>query len=298
LKHHRQFFTLVGTFFPKAIILNDKILICTDLDRTLLPNGEAPESPLARELFRKIAQHPEVRLAYVTGRHRELVVEAIADFQLPTPNYVLADVGSSIYEVNGEWRQWQAWQDEIAPCWHGFKHEQLAELFDDVRELRLQEAAKQNRFKLSYYVPLEADTKALLAEMERRLEMNSIRASLIWSIDDLEHVGLLDILPQNATKLHAIEFLMQNQGYQHANTLFAGDSGNDLPVLASGVNSVLVANAREDVRQQAVELAAEQGNSDCLYIAQGGLKGMNGNYSAGIIEGLLHFIPSSQAWLA
>jgi HAD superfamily hydrolase (TIGR01484 family) len=279
--------------------LQNKILICTDLDRTLLPNGEQAESPQARQRFHALAQRDNVSIAYVTGRHQVLVQDAIEEFQLPTPNYVLGDVGSTIYEITAdEWRIWPDWQEEIAPCWAGFRHDRLAALFDDINILRLQEAEKQNTFKLSYYAPEECNLDELLAEMHSRLKKFNIRASLIWSIDDLTHVGLLDVLPENATKLHAIEFLMRQKGYTHTSTLFAGDSGNDLPVLASSINSVLVANAREDVRQQAIELASENNNTSNLYIARGGFMGMNGNYSAGILEGLVHFIPASREWIA
>jgi hydroxymethylpyrimidine pyrophosphatase-like HAD family hydrolase len=39
---------------------------------------------------------------------------------------------------------------------------------------------------------------------------------------------------------------MQQQGFDHSNTVFVGDSGNDLPVLASAVPAILVANVDED----------------------------------------------------
>lgn len=278
--------------------MNNRILICTDLDRTLLPNGEQAESPRARELFTQVSQRPDVNIAYVTGRHKALVYDAITEFQLPTPNFVLGDVGSTIYEIKSDdWQLWPDWQTEIAPCWAGFKHDQLTELLSDIEILRQQEAAKQNTFKLSYYAPIDCDVASLSSTMQHRLQQKNIRASLIWSVDDIEHVGLLDVLPENATKLHAIEFLMQQKGYTRENTLFAGDSGNDLPVLASSVNSVLVANARDDVRQQAIEMASQNNNSKQLYLASGNFLGMNGNYSAGILEGLAHFIPKSKTWL-
>ena len=44
-------------------------------------------------------------------------------------------------------------------------------------------------------------------------------------------------------------------------------------------------------------MAAEQDASTALYIARGGFMGMNGNYSAGILEGFVHFIPQAAAWL-
>ena len=58
--------------------MSERLLICTDLDRTLLPNGVQPESPGARRRFAALASRPEVTLVYVTGRHRALVEQAIS----------------------------------------------------------------------------------------------------------------------------------------------------------------------------------------------------------------------------
>ena len=282
--------------------INTGILLCTDLDRTLLPNGEPPESPAARHYFNRLARHPAISLAYVTGRHRQLVLDAIEEYQLPTPDYVIGDVGSSIYTINndstdGQWQAWNAWQEEIARDWRGLSHDELAQLFSDFTELQLQEAEKQNTFKLSYYATEAADAEALQHTMYQRLDQRGIRANIIWSIDDLLHIGLLDVLPRSASKLHAIEFLMQRMGFQHNNTVFAGDSGNDLLVLSSHINAVLVANARDEVREEALQLAQANGTASALYLAGGGLLDMNGNYSAGILEGLVHYIPETLAWL-
>lgn len=273
------------------------LLLCTDLDRTLLPNGPQPESPQARPLFSRLAAHAGVSLAYVTGRHRALVLEAIEQYQLPLPDYVIGDVGSSIYRIRkGEWQPWQAWQEEIALDWRGATHADLQHLFSGLDELQLQEPEKQNSFKLSYYAPADTDVGGLCATMQARLQPRAIRASLIWSIDDLTHTGLLDVLPLRATKLHAIEFLMRQRGYSRERTVFAGDSGNDLPVLASHIPSVLVANARDDVRAQAQAMAAENGFAQALYLARGGFLGMNGNYAAGILEGVAHYLPETREW--
>ena len=76
------------------------LLIATDLDRTLLPNGAEPESPGAREMFARLVSRPEVTLAFVSGRHRELVEDAIEEFSLPQPDFVIGDVGTSIYHVD------------------------------------------------------------------------------------------------------------------------------------------------------------------------------------------------------
>ena len=82
---------------------------------------------------------------------------------------------------------------------------------------------------------------------------------------------------------------MRKQGLSAEQILYAGDSGNDLSVLSSEVPAVLVANAHPDVAAQALEASMQKGTSNRLYLAQGGYLGMNGNYSAGILEGINHF---------
>jgi HAD superfamily hydrolase (TIGR01484 family) len=275
-----------------------RLLLCTDLDRTVLPNGVQPESAGARRCFAALAARPEVTLAYVTGRHRHLVEQAMHDYGLPPPDFVISDVGTTIYQVIGQdWQEWRDWQQEIEPDWAGLGHADLRVLLIDVAELRLQEPGKQNLHKLSYYVPVDADTRALSAAIRQRLEARGIRAGLVWSIDEPNGVGLLDVLPARADKRHAVTFLMQRNGFRFDETVFAGDSGNDLPVLVSEIPSVLVANAGEAVRSEALSQAAARGNPSALYIAQGGYLGMNGNYTAGVLEGVVHYHPAVADWL-
>ena len=272
-----------------------RLLLCTDLDRTLLPNGPQAESPGARDKFRQLADENGVTLVYVTGRDRGLVEQALDEYQLPHPDYVIADVGSTVYQLErGSWLHWEQWQNEISPDWNGRTHAEIASLFTDLPSLKLQEQSKQNTYKLSYYVDLNADQDALIADMHEILLKQAIRASLIWSVDELAAVGLIDVLPASASKRHAIEFLMEQLGFELSNTVFAGDSGNDLNVMTSPIQSVLVANASEDVRNLARQQALNMGQSNALYFARGGFLGMNGNYSAGILEGVAHFMPEAK----
>ena len=275
-----------------------KLLLCCDLDRTVLPNGSQQESPQARTLFRIVAQRPELTLAYVSGRDQSLLLEAIHDYDLPVPDYAIGDVGTTLYEIHhDEWQPRKDWEEEIAPDWAGRRHDELAALFEDISTLTLQEPEKQNTFKLSYYAPTDIDHVALLAKMDTRLKPLDIRASLIWSIDEARHIGLLDVLPRRATKYHAIRFLMAHTGFDAGNTVFAGDSGNDLPALTSGLQAVLVRNARREVREEAVRRVHEQGLAERLYLAHGNFLDMNGNYAAGVLEGLAHFEPETLRWL-
>jgi hydroxymethylpyrimidine pyrophosphatase-like HAD family hydrolase len=165
----------------------------------------------------------------------------------------------------------------------------LAALLSGLPGLRSQPEDRQNTHKLSYFVPLDVDLPALLQAIELRLDERALAANLIHSVDEQAAIGLLDILPQRASKLHAIEFLIRKQGFTADQTLFAGDSGNDLSVLTSSLPAVLVANAHPDVVELALAEVRRNGMADRLYVAGGGFRSMNGNYSAGILEGMDHF---------
>lgn len=278
--------------------MEEAILLATDLDRTLLPNGDAPESAEARPRFSRFAALPEVRLAYVTGRHRGLVEQAIAEYGLPEPDFVIGDVGTSLYSVcEGEWAVVDDWRDAIRHDWAGRSRDALAEVLRPLSYLHLQEPAKQGDFKLSYYAPPLPDPTPLLERTGTLLDATGTRYRLVWSIDETTDTGLLDVLPASASKLHALEFLRKRLGVPLGRTVFAGDSGNDMEVLISEVPSVLVANAQPAVRDAAVAGAVASGHGAALYLASGGLAGMNGNYSAGILEGVAHYLPALRAWL-
>ncbi len=270
-----------------------RLLLCTDLDRTVIPNGEQEEFIFARDWFARFCNLPEVTLVYVTGRHKELVDEAIDDYELPTPNYAITDVGSKIYSINESvWNELSTWESEVDTAWNFKSHAQLQALFADMTALTLQELSKQNTHKLSYYLSMIAKPDDIMTEMRTRLDKQGVDANLIYSTDEAKDVGLLDVLPANASKLHAIEFLQQQLDYSEEEVVFAGDSGNDLDVLTSPICSVLVANATNEVKQSAIEQAQTKGNVQSLFIASGNNINMNGNYSAGILEGVWHFVPA------
>jgi len=274
-----------------------RLLLCTDLDRTLLPNGTQPESERARKRFSQLVKCAQVTLVYVTGRHQQLVEQGIEEYNLPQADFVIADVGSTIYEIaETGWHHQEIWEKIIAGDWQGKSAIELIELFDSIKEIQLQEQSKQSTHKLSYYVSLSVDHQLILNTMTRILEQQSIEANLIWSVDPLANIGLLDVLPASAGKRQAIEFLRQRLGFDYSETVFSGDSGNDICVLSSPIQSVLVANADEDVREAAIKQAQVNHQEENLYLARGNFMGMNGNYSAGILEGVVHFMPLAENW--
>ncbi len=242
------------------------ILLCCDLDRTLIPNGPQPGSAGAAARFARVAARPEITLAYVTGRSRPLVEDAIRRWDLPLPDIAATDVGSAIHDVGpaAAWMPWRTARARIADDWRGLGPGDIAAALADIDALSPQAADRQAPLKSSFTAPHDTDAAILTAAVRKRLDALGISAEAIWSIDETLSLGLLDIVPKSATKLGAVDFIRPRRGFPPERTLFAGDSGNDLPVLAGPFRAVLVANAAEDVRREAIRRAA----NDRLHLAR------------------------------
>ncbi|MHA2936714.1 HAD-IIB family hydrolase [Vibrio sp. RC27] len=272
--------------------MSDQWIICTDLDRTLLPNGDQKESSQAREQFRQLAAHPGTIIVYASGRDAQLVEDALAEWDLPFPDYLIADVGSTIYtREQGTWQKWESWRQTLRQDWNALSPEQIFQRLPQIDGLRLQPPHQQEEFKLSFFVePTELLPKISELLVETLTELD-IASNCIPSINEHENHGLIDILPAKANKLLAIRFLVNTLQLNAEQLLYSGDSGNDMEVLASEYKSVLVANATQEVKELALREAQNHNNSDSLYLAKGDLPGLNGCYAAGIIEGFDHFFP-------
>ena len=59
--------------------MTQKLLICADLERTLIPDGHEPESPNARSFFKQLCQYKDVALVYL--RMVDLLPESAGEYQ-------------------------------------------------------------------------------------------------------------------------------------------------------------------------------------------------------------------------
>lgn len=266
----------------------------------MLPNGNAKESPGVRDVFANVIKAAGLTLVYVSGRNLELLQQAIRDYRVPLPDYAIGDVGTTLYHISDDnsWLAQTDWSDHIGEDWQQRHAITLQHYLDDLPHLRIQEPEKQNIHKLSYYVTLDIPEQTIIGEIRQRLEVQLIKANIIYSIDEIAEIGLVDILPLRASKYHAIEFLIDRLGFHKRDTVFVGDSGNDLPVLISDIPAVIVNNAQTSLKTTARRLADKSGQARRLYTARGGFYGLNGNYCAGVLEGLAHFHPRLRKQIA
>lgn len=261
-------------------------ILATDLDRTLLPNGSWESDSGAVEMFNHLTEKNKVIVVYVTGRNLALTEEAILEYGVRYPHILCGDVGTTIrkYE-NNEWQFDSGWLDyvkTVSPKWDASA---IKETVAGIAGLSEQESEHQNMFKQSYYVEHDRKDK-ILEEIENRIK-GKYDEVVVYSFDSQAGNGLIDFQPNGATKQTALEYVADAYKVPRNEVVFCGDSGNDIFPLTAGFKGVLVKNA-DDQLVENVKIAMEQNKNLQAYFAQGNFKGLNGNYTGGVIEGAYH----------
>lgn len=258
--------------------------LATDLDGTLIPLAGMPNNHASLTLLADLLKRHEMSLAFVTGRHFASVQNAIKEFDLPLPDWILCDVGTSAYERcgNGEYRHVDAYAQTLHEIAGGVEKEPLRNLAASISNLRLQEPEKQSQFKISFYA-----TPECLAEVVSQIDDHLIAMSapyqIISSIDPFTGDGLIDLLPKGVSKAFALEWLCHEHSAARRSVIFAGDSGNDLAAFNAGYNTIIVGNAATSIVEHVQETHRRAGWSDRLYHA-------SQHATSGVLEGMQHFL--------
>lgn len=273
-----------------------KITLCTDLDRTLLPNGLQISDPQAIPLLHRITQEYNINLIYVTGRSKKLVLDAIQEYDLPIPQHAITDVGTRIYRITPNtsssdfnWDEDDKFRIYLEKNWDAKIIGSLKNKIESHPHISLQEPEKQSQFKLSYYLDTQFYESNIEQDIKHLTQDLGLRCNIIKSHDETTETGLLDIIPGDASKYHAIRFLMDEYIITTKEIVFCGDSGNDMEVLVSEIPAVLVKNTQDSVKKLAQQLVQKNQIGSQLYIAKGDFCGLNGNYCSGILEGLAYY---------
>jgi len=242
----------------KDISSADKVIVCTDLDGTLIGDDDSMYELL------EIVDNEGILVAFSTGRHLPAVTEFIEEKGVPEPDACTCLVGTEIYfPVEGELVLDERWSQIISEGWH---RQEIEQLLDDIKELQLQEEEWQTRFKLSYY--LKDNQPEVVKEVTERLESAKLKANVIPSAGEL-----LDVLPVNSGKAKATQYVADELAIGSEAVIVCGDSGNDLGMFKAGFKGIIVGNARDELKDF---------EGENTYHAKS-------EYSAGIIEGLEHF---------
>ncbi|MCS7466529.1 HAD family hydrolase [Stieleria sp. ICT_E10.1] len=262
-------------------------ILATDLDRTLLPNGKWDADESAITMFNELTEKHGTVVVYVTGRNLDLTEKAIKQYGVRYPDYLCGDVGTTIrrYE-NGDWHDdpgWVAHVNQSSPRWDA---NAIRNVVAEVDGIRQQEPEHLNPFKQSYYVD-HGKKDAVLEQVDGRVK-GKFDEVIVYSFDSQDGKGLLDFLPDSATKQTALEYVAAASGVPKGEVVFCGDSGNDIFPLTAGFLGVLVRNADEQLVEN-VRAAMQRNPELKAYFASGNFQGLSGYYTSGVIEGAYHY---------
>lgn len=196
------------------------MILATDLDGTFL-GGEMNQR---MELYRLIKEAKDFTLVFVTGRGLETVIPLLNDPLIPTPDYIIADVGATI--VNGHTLdKIEPIQSEIERNW--------TEVFDlrqtlaTIEGIEPQEVPQQRRS--SFYYSNGVDLTKVMDIAEKK------NLDVITSVDKY-----LDLLPKGVNKGSTLRKLIDMLGVADERVLVAGDTMNDLAMFQIGCKGVVV----------------------------------------------------------
>lgn len=229
-------------------------LFVTDVDDTLVGDDDSLAN-LASALKLK---REEVLLAFNSSRPCASVRKTIQDNPLvPEPDFLAGALGTEIELQDG-----QPLEEYSSVFNVGWDREAVAVLMEQIG-LRAHPDEFQTPYKASYSILRQEQYHEALD----LLANNGIEVKVIYS----GHTNL-DLIPKNAGKGAAIQYLLRRLDIQPERVVAAGDSKNDLDMFGSPNRVIIVGNAEADIKS----LKGEH-----IYQARAG-------YAAGVLEGL-HF---------
>lgn len=233
------------------------MILATDLDGTFLGGTDDGRE----RLYQILHQAADATVIYVTGRGVDRIRPLIDDPQIPSPDYIIADVGATV--VDGQTLEpIEPIQSEIEERWPGVDavREALLSRFPD---LRIQDVPQQHR--LSFYVEDGVIPKGVREIVEDELGCDVLISKDIY----------LDVLPRGVSKGATLRALIAQKGMDDQRVVVAGDTLNDLSMFACDLKGIVVGEAEGKLTEQVREIGG------AAYHAEG--PGCDG-----IIEGLVH----------
>jgi len=258
-------------------------VLATDLDGTLIPLEDQADNKTDLVQLEEALRQNHVTLTFVTGRHLESVQDAIGRHELPAPDWVICDVGTSIYRRTADdtFEIAQAYVDHLQGIVGEYSPQRLREEFASLDSLRLQEEEKQGQFKLSFYCDAKQLHQIHSAVLDR-LSHGRIPYSVIASVDPFTGDGLIDLLPTDVSKAYALQWWTDHAGMDNKELVFSGDSGNDLAAMTAGYRTIVVGNASPELMETVHKHYESRLQVDRLYIAEKPA-------TSGVLAGCRHF---------
>lgn len=204
---------------------NYSLVLATDLDGTFLGGQEEQR----REFYQHLeANREKLLLIFVTGRSLDLVQELFAFPDFPQPDYIIGDVGTTVFDGK-TLTPVAAVQDWIAAAWDN-ANEQIKNMLADEPGIELQPVAPQYRVSYHYH-PEKLQPSTLEKVVQAGFDC-------ILSADKY-----MDIMPKGVAKGSTLLKLMATLNLNREDVIPAGDTLNDLSLFATGLKAIAVGNS-------------------------------------------------------
>lgn len=264
-------------FFQPDRTIQAKVL-ASDLDGTLIPLPGEADNRLALGEIKALAGERGVPIVFATGRRFDSVMEAMEEYELPEAEWIVCDVGSSIYrQVRGRYVPFGLYEEHLGVKVGSWDREAVERRMGAITGVELQAPIHQQAFKVSFECGPER-VEGAVEEMTAACVEAGIGLAALGSVDPFENRGLVDLLPVGVNKAYALVWLSTHADFRPEEVVFSGDSGNDLAGLVSGFRATIVGNAAERLRAQVRELAEARGLGERIYFAEG-------KATSGVLEG-------------
>lgn len=257
-------------------------VLATDLDGTLIPLPNTPDNNKDLIILKKSLVATKSKLVYVTGRHFESAIDAIEQYDLPAPDWIVCDVGSAIYRRDSDgYHAFSAYERHVAAMSSGVDRQVIEDTLSTIEGLELQPIEHQQRFKTSYQSSTGA-VQQLVDRINIRLKEAKLPYNCMGSLDPFLSCGLLDVMPSGISKAYALIWLSKHANFHPDEVIYSGDSGNDYAALVSGFRAIIVANGSPALADKVSKRMHERGLPDRLYLARSPA-------TSGVLEGCRHF---------
>jgi hydroxymethylpyrimidine pyrophosphatase-like HAD family hydrolase len=239
-------------------------LVCLDLDGTVIdPEGgdAAPRAALWSLLA--AARTTGTRLAFATGRSAGEVRQLVGEGLLPRPDFLLAEIGTALYE----WPDDEPRELAVASPPAAWSGELVASAVASLPEIQPRLPARSGVYKKSFYLGVE-EQAGVTAALARRLGGLGVRSRILFAPP-----RYLYLIPEGCGKEVALGALAARLHLEKSDILVAGDNELDRALLAEFPYAILVGNAAAAIKEEVRRLSPH------VYIAVG-------RGAAGVREGM------------
>lgn len=240
-----------------------------DLDGTILDFSKKDNSIFIKSLvsFLERSRSNGSFIVFSTGRNKEDAFEAINNYKLPMPDFLIANLGSEIYD-----KQRHLLLGPMVKFDKNWKPKYVDQLIKRFVEILPRTSKRSTFYKRTFYLSKIKNTESIIKKVRNLLSKNKIRAHIYYTKEKY-----LYIIPKSFDKKKALMFLVKKLRLLRNDVLVAGDDETDVDFLKSFKNSILVGNATVSLKNEISKKFPH------IYISIH-------STTQGLIEGIEHFI--------